>query len=49
MKGDGRALLLRRMNIDYFIEWFDYEIPKSKTQSPNPKAEDSRTEGPSSR
>ena len=27
MKGDGRALLLRRMNLDYFIEWFDYRIP----------------------
>ena len=25
MKGNGRALLaLRRMNIDFFIEWFDY-------------------------
>jgi hypothetical protein len=29
MKGNGRALLLRRMNIDYFIEWFDYQLPKS--------------------
>ena len=24
MKGSGRALLVRRMTIDYFIEWFDY-------------------------
>jgi hypothetical protein len=31
MKGDGRALLLRRMNIDYSIEWFDYEIPNPKS------------------
>ena len=29
MKGNGRALLLRRMNIDYVIEWFDYRLPKS--------------------
>ena len=29
MKGNGRALLLRRMNIDYSIEWFDYQLPKS--------------------
>lgn len=27
MKGNGRALLLRSLNIDYFIEWFDYRIP----------------------
>ncbi len=27
MKGSGRALLLRTLNIDYFIEWFDYRIP----------------------
>ena len=28
MKGDGRALMsIRRMNIDYFIEWFDYRKP----------------------
>lgn len=28
MKGDGRALLsIRRMSIDYFIEWFDYRKP----------------------
>jgi hypothetical protein len=27
MKGDGRALLVRRMELDYFIEWFDYRIP----------------------
>jgi hypothetical protein len=49
MRGDGRALLLRRMNIDYFIEWFDYEIPKSRSGNPNPKAEDPETESPSTR
>ena len=28
MKGNGRALLaIRRMNIDFFIEWFDYRKP----------------------
>jgi len=27
MKGNGRALLLRSLNIDYFIEWFDYRLP----------------------
>lgn len=27
MKGNGRALLLRSLNIDYAIEWFDYRIP----------------------
>lgn len=28
MKGDGRALLaIRRMEIDFFIEWFDYRTP----------------------
>ena len=27
MRGNGRALLVRRMEIDYFIEWFDYRIP----------------------
>lgn len=28
MKGNGRALLaIRRMNIDFFIEWFDYSKP----------------------
>ena len=27
MQGKGRALLVRRMNIDYVIEWFDYRIP----------------------
>ena len=27
MKGNGRALLVRRMTIDYFIEWFDYRTP----------------------
>jgi hypothetical protein len=39
MKGNGRALLLRRMNIDYFIEWFDYRIPNSQSQRPNPKTQ----------
>lgn len=29
MKGNGRALLLRSLNIDYFIEWFDYRIPSA--------------------
>lgn len=24
LKGHGRAILFRRLNIDYFIEWFDY-------------------------
>jgi hypothetical protein len=24
LKGRGRAILFRRLNIDYFIEWFDY-------------------------
>jgi hypothetical protein len=27
MKGNGRALLVRRMDIDYFIEWFEYRRP----------------------
>lgn len=27
MQGHGRALLVRRLNIDYFIEWFDYRKP----------------------
>lgn len=27
MKGDGRALLVRRMNFDHSIEWFDYRKP----------------------
>ena len=31
MKGNGRALLsIRRMNIDYSIEWFDYRKPDSR-------------------
>jgi hypothetical protein len=25
MTGQGRALLFRKLNIDYFIEWFDYK------------------------
>jgi hypothetical protein len=26
LKGDGRALLfIRKLNVDYFIEWFDYK------------------------
>ena len=29
MKGNGRALLLRSLDIDYFIEWFDYRIPNA--------------------
>jgi hypothetical protein len=29
MKGNGRALLVRSINIDYFIEWFDYRIPSA--------------------
>ena len=24
LTGEGRALLFRKLNIDYFIEWFDY-------------------------
>jgi hypothetical protein len=24
LSGDGRALLLRKLDVDYFIEWFDY-------------------------
>jgi hypothetical protein len=24
------------MNIDYFIEWFDYETPNPKSRNPNP-------------
>jgi hypothetical protein len=27
MKGNGRALLVRKMSIDYFLEWFDYKRP----------------------
>ena len=27
IKGNGRALLLRKVNIDYVIEWFDYHVP----------------------
>ena len=34
MKGNGRALLLRRMNIDYSIEWFDYRIPNTRKPPP---------------
>ena len=34
MKGNGRALLLRRMNIDYAIEWFDYRIPNTRKPQP---------------
>jgi hypothetical protein len=29
MKGNGRALLLRSLNIDYFIEWFDYRVAQA--------------------
>jgi hypothetical protein len=26
LKGDGRAqLFIRKLNVDYFIEWFDYK------------------------
>jgi hypothetical protein len=25
MTGKGRALLFRKLNVDYFIEWFDYK------------------------
>jgi hypothetical protein len=25
LKGTGRAILIRKLNIDYFIEWFDYK------------------------
>lgn len=25
LTGEGRALLIRKLNIDYFIEWFDYK------------------------
>jgi hypothetical protein len=32
MKGSGRALLIRSINIDYFIEWFDYRIPTAATR-----------------
>jgi hypothetical protein len=35
MKGEGRALLVRRMTIDYVIEWFDYrKHPAAKPQRP---------------
>ena len=46
MKGNGRALLVRRMNIDYFIEWFDYRIPTSQSPRPNPTG---RTPNPNTR
>ena len=29
-KGSGRALLLRKLTIDYTIEWFDYRLEKRK-------------------
>jgi hypothetical protein len=32
MKGNGRALLVRSINIDYFIEWFDYRVPSASTR-----------------
>ena len=32
MKGNGRALLVRSIDIDYFIEWFDYRIPSSSAR-----------------
>jgi hypothetical protein len=31
-KGSGRALLLRRLTLDYTIEWFDYRRVGSETQ-----------------
>ena len=25
LMGEGRALLFRKLNVDYFVEWFDYK------------------------
>jgi hypothetical protein len=45
MKGNGRALLLRRVNIDYVIEWFDYRLPERlKSQSHLQDPESQRSE-----
>lgn len=38
MKGDGRALLFRRLNFDFAIEWFDYR----KISAPAEKADAGR-------
>jgi hypothetical protein len=32
-KGEGRALVFRKLNVDYRVEWFDYK------QVPNPKSQ----------
>jgi len=37
MKGNGRALLVRRMDFDYSIEWFDYRIPAAGSAPPDSK------------
>jgi len=29
-KGNGRALLLRKLTVDYTIEWFDYRLEKER-------------------
>jgi hypothetical protein len=44
-KGNGRALLIRKLNIDFVIEWFDYEIPNPKSQTPNPNRESGSASG----
>jgi hypothetical protein len=48
MKGNGRALLLRKVTIDYVIEWFDYRLPariKSPSQLHDPAAHGSSPAG----
>jgi hypothetical protein len=39
-KGEGRAMLVRKLHIDYALEWFDYrrqDIPTPDSQTPNPR------------
>lgn len=33
-KGEGRALMFRKLNIDYRVEWFDYQLPETRDQRP---------------
>lgn len=34
-KGEGRALIFRKLNIDYRVEWFDYQqLPTANSQLP---------------
>jgi hypothetical protein len=36
-KGQGRALLFRKLSIDYLVEWFDYQLMSTADSRVNPK------------